>query len=143
MTTLVSLRFRHDFLDLSGYTKLFVFPVARVWRKGEQRTTPKGDLLEGIYEDSYCCFSIPTLSGGIVAAIETIEKSIESLDQDNVAQLMGSNITKSLFCTIGDDGEEIPPHSLAVLSKYEIRLDLNGRTLDRETNVLPTSTLVS
>lgn len=30
----------------------------RKWKVGSQRTTPKGDVLKGVYEETYCCFKL-------------------------------------------------------------------------------------
>lgn len=43
-----------DPVDIS--TRLKLIPEFQ-HKKGEQRKTPKGELLKGVYENSYCCFA--------------------------------------------------------------------------------------
>ena len=58
---------------------------------GEPRTTPKGVLLEGVYESSYCCFSYERQHDEELH--EMLDRIINNLMQH-----------KDIFCLIRDSG---------------------------------------
>lgn len=55
----VSFRARHSALDLIDLLAPLGIVPTHCWAAGEQRRTPKGVLLEGIYEGSYYCCDLP------------------------------------------------------------------------------------
>ena len=50
----VSLRFRSQNADLSEFCKKLELTPNRIWLVGEPRTSPTGELLNGVNSDSYC-----------------------------------------------------------------------------------------
>lgn len=42
--------------------------LVRQWSVGEQRQTPKGNILEGKYKETYCCFELNESSSEDIAA---------------------------------------------------------------------------
>lgn len=50
----ISLRLKHPELELGIFCNTLGLEPTRKWKAGEQRTTPSGTLLEGIYDFSYC-----------------------------------------------------------------------------------------
>lgn len=56
----ISFRITHPTLDLADAAKeILTIPgieLGRMWKVGEKRTTPRGDLLEGVNRNSYCYF---------------------------------------------------------------------------------------
>nr|WDE41601.1 hypothetical protein [uncultured bacterium] len=51
----ISLRICHPSIDPDEITKILSLAPTRKWLAGENRTTPKGTLLEGYYKESYWC----------------------------------------------------------------------------------------
>ncbi|MES9903775.1 MAG: hypothetical protein ABW168_14005 [Sedimenticola sp.] len=54
----VSLRVRHLTLNADVICDGVGLPPSRKWSVGEQRSTPKGKILEGCYKESYCSFKL-------------------------------------------------------------------------------------
>lgn len=48
------------------------------WSVGQPRATPKGRRLEGIYKDTYCCFTmLPKQQGNFLEALRGLFKALE------------------------------------------------------------------
>lgn len=54
----VSFRIRHPDLDPKQICSTLGMDAKYKWKAGAQRKTPKGDLLEGVYTETYCSFEI-------------------------------------------------------------------------------------
>jgi hypothetical protein len=54
----ISLRFRHPESDLSACSQEFGLEPSRQWLAGEERTSPRGNLLEGLWEESYWTYPL-------------------------------------------------------------------------------------
>lgn len=76
MSTHVSLRLQHPTLDLAGLAAEFQLTPTRIWTAGAPRTTPAGDPLAGIQQESYCALRIITPSGTIGAAIDVLRQAL-------------------------------------------------------------------
>ena len=55
----LSFRVSHPTADLAELPARLGLPASRCWKAGEPRRTPKGDLLAGTNEESYCTMLIP------------------------------------------------------------------------------------
>jgi hypothetical protein len=49
----VSVRFKHPTMDLTFLSSVLEMPCFRSWTVGDLRQTPRGDLLTGVYKESY------------------------------------------------------------------------------------------
>lgn len=54
----VSLRVRHPSLEPDEICRQLGMPAEIQWRVGDQRVTPKGRPLSGVYDHSYCVFRL-------------------------------------------------------------------------------------
>lgn len=123
MTSKTSLRLKHPTLDLRAIANALNFPIARIWASGTNRRTPQGDLLEGVYEESYVALRIiglePSISGAIAAIDAAFRKAI------CMQPILGDKeLEKSLYCTILSKGEVLDTMSLALLVELDIRLEI-------------------
>ena len=66
----VSLYIEHPTEDLSSLSEKLGFPIFRIWLSGDQRKTPRGDLLEGKYTCSYSCIRLNDEDRDIIDLIE-------------------------------------------------------------------------
>ncbi len=73
----VSLRVWHPNLDPAEITSALALSPSRTWKAGERRTSPKGQLLEGIWDRSYWCSSV--LLGPAHAVDEPLERALARL----------------------------------------------------------------
>lgn len=131
MPTKVSFRLRHPTLDLADIAKAVGLPIARIWTAGKDRRTPKGDPLEGVYQDSYCAFRVVTAEETISAAIATID-TVLHVAVSSQAILQGQELKKSLYCTLMSEGEIIDEVSLRRLVEWGIQLEIDGNNAPEE-----------
>lgn len=125
MTTLISFQLRHPTSDLADIATATGFPIARIWTAGKDRQTPKGDPLEGVYQESYVAFKVITAEETISAAIAAIDAALrEALKSQPI--LEGQELEKSLYCTLMAQGETIDCESLRRLTEWGIRLEIAG-----------------
>ena len=75
----VSLRFSGKAIDPAEMRARLGFEPEFQHKIGEQRTTPKGDILEGVYKTSYCCFSYTRRQNEELS--EMLARIVESLAQ--------------------------------------------------------------
>ncbi|MFI0416417.1 MAG: hypothetical protein ACH255_20015 [Candidatus Thiodiazotropha sp.] len=54
----ISLRIRHPSIDAETICREIGIKADRKWSAGDQRTTPAGRKLDGVYEETYCTFSL-------------------------------------------------------------------------------------
>jgi hypothetical protein len=54
----IALRVWHPTLPATEIVSRIALPVQFMNSVGEQRRTPKGQLLEGVYPQTYCCFQL-------------------------------------------------------------------------------------
>lgn len=53
----LSLRFFHPKIDPERITNILSLTPDFSWREGDQRKTPKGGVLDGVYKSSYWCYT--------------------------------------------------------------------------------------
>lgn len=112
-------------MDLRPMASELGLPVSRIWTCGEPRQTPKGELLEGVYRESYCALSVVTAEGGISAAIVAVETALRGAV--GAYPILGrAELQKSLYCTLMDQGEVMACDVLQVLVDWGIQLELDG-----------------
>jgi hypothetical protein len=73
----VSLQVRHPNADPAKIRSTMALPCFRSWAVGEQRSTPKGELLHGTYDHSYCAFEIGEGDDGKLA--DLLRQALKSL----------------------------------------------------------------
>jgi hypothetical protein len=122
MTTLTSLRLKHATQDLSDLAECLKFPVGRIWRAGDDRTTPQGDPLEGKYQESYCVLKVMTATGTLEDAISEIHQAFA--DPAVRPRLAASSLRKILYCTLDAEGEVIGLTALRMLVELGIELEI-------------------
>ncbi len=54
-----SLRVRHPKLEANEICEKIGLSAAIIWNVGDQRMTPKGKNLDGVYRETYCSFHLP------------------------------------------------------------------------------------
>ena len=70
--TTLSLQFRHPERDLTAICDELGLAPKFIWKAGDQRRTPRGNLLEGIRPSSYCSIDLgPTRRVSLARQIET------------------------------------------------------------------------
>jgi hypothetical protein len=82
----LSLRIKHPNMDLSAVCQSLGLVPTHIWRAGEQRRTPKGTLLAGERESSYCSVKLSddpdiSLSNMIKTALVTLSAHRKILDE--------------------------------------------------------------
>jgi len=112
-------------MDLADIANAVGLPIARIWVAGKDRKTPKGEPLEGVYQESYCAFKVTTTEGTIPAAITSVDTALRRAVSSH-ALLRGRGLEKILFCTLMDEGEIIDCEALGRLVKWGIRLEIDG-----------------
>jgi hypothetical protein len=60
----IALRIWHPALPAKDVVSRIGLPVQFINSVGEQRRTPKGQLLEGVYTQTYCCFELKKKTAG-------------------------------------------------------------------------------
>jgi hypothetical protein len=122
-----SLRLRHPEADLAPIAKSIGLRVSTGWVRGDTRKSPKGTVLGGVREDSYCSMDLGTYKRMNVA--DALGKCLEQLkpSKRKLQKLVRSGGTVSIaigwFCK-GDVGASIPTSIVETLSKLGITLDL-------------------
>jgi hypothetical protein len=122
-----SLRLRHPEANLAPIAKAIGLRVAAAWKKGDTRVSPKGTVLKGFREDSYCSMRLGTykrmnVADALVKCLEKLKPS--KLKLQKVVRSGGTvSIAIGWFCT-GDVGASIPASIAERLSELDITLDL-------------------
>ena len=98
------------------------------WTAGSQRKTPKGDLLEGTYDESYCTFPIDHDEETELA--DLIKSSTQSLKLcENLLQLISSTGGRLEYFigwySSGNSGEEFDSDLIAELASLRIGLSFD------------------
>lgn len=126
MPTHVSLRLKHPVLDLAGLAAELKLHPTRIWTAGTSRTTPAGDPLVGIEQESYCALRIITPPGTIVAAIGVLRQALAQSSTLR-ADFFVPDLSKSLYCTLDSEGEILDLNALNSLVELGVRLEIAGR----------------
>lgn len=112
-------------MDLADIAKAVGLPITRIWTAGKDRQTPRGDLLEGVHQESYCAFSVVTTEETIPAALVIIDTALR-LAVSSQRILQGQELEKSLYCTLMGEGEIVDLESLRRLVEWNIQLEIEG-----------------
>ncbi|MBN8815470.1 MAG: hypothetical protein J0J06_08495 [Sphingomonas sp.] len=104
------------------------FPPSREWTAGEQRATPEGQLLEGVYRDSYCACAVGKGEDGELARL--LNRTLDELEgrRDVLLDLRAQGATFAFFVTWapkGDSGETFDADLLGQMAELGIALELN------------------
>lgn len=127
--TQLSVRLQHPTRDLSRVCDVLGLKPKRIWKKGDERTTPKGTKLGGVYESSFCYFDVGRVSREpLPKQIDTALKLLEP-HRSTLRRLNSSGGKISFF--VGwflDDsimGEEFDARLLERMARLRIALDLS------------------
>lgn len=122
-TGAVSLRFKHPSMDLHFLEELLQVPCFRTWKAGDDRTTPKGDPLQGKYKESYWVgrrdFSERLR---FVKELESLVMLVSDT-QEALAQFNKSGGTIDIYLSLPGSinvGDDIEPSLLSVMGKLGI-----------------------
>ena len=123
----ISLRAQHPDDDLAALIERVGIAPSQRWKKGDPRRTPKGKLLRGTRDDSYC--SIPLQVARTSSLTEAVSDSLKVVRRvkKQLREIVASggkvSIAVGWFCT-GDAGTSLPSDLLAELGRAGVALDL-------------------
>jgi uncharacterized protein DUF4279 len=126
--TKLSLHIRHPTRNLLSVCQSLGLQPKIVWKKGDERQTPKGTKTGGTRENSYCAIDFGAASK--VELSEKIEAALRMLKRHRalLRRLHSTGGRASFyigwFCK-GDTGEELGYKVLAGMADLCIALDLN------------------
>ncbi len=124
----LSLHIKHPTRDLSSVCSALRFEPTNIWKKGDERRTPKGNKIGGLRENSYCSIDLGQSSR------EPLPKQIEAaltLLQPHRAMLQRLSSTGGTisfyvgwFCD-EDAGETLNAQILERMARLRVALELN------------------
>ena len=89
----VSLRITHPFLDLSFVAAAIGLQPSYIWKTGDKRKTPKGTILDGYRDNSYCIIDVKGSS----------QSSLRDQVEDLFSRIMPhKHVFDKISCTGGD-----------------------------------------
>lgn len=124
------LRIHHPHATLASITTALDLEPSAAWEVGAPRQTPKGTLLGGIREETYCSFALDTKSDHDLA-------DWLSINADRLHSMMlelmhladsGGTFDLIVFVFPEDDGHfglELEPEHLHLLSSLRLRLGID------------------
>lgn len=129
----VSLRMTHPTMDVSTFCESLGLHLFRYWIAGQPRKTTDGKLLNGVYENSYCCCRL------FVEDYEDLEPALEKclhlleMHKVDVQVITDSGGEMNFFIGWffeGTSGLEFDWKILRRMSdlKISLQLDANGAT---------------
>jgi Domain of unknown function (DUF4279) len=126
--TALSLHIRHPTRELSCVCAALGFAPKHIWKKGDERQTPKGRMLGGFRDSSYCSIDLgPTsrepLSTKIEAALTLLKPHRAILRELSSSGGLVSFFVR-WFCD-EDTGERFNWQTLEGMTDLRIALDLN------------------
>ena len=121
----ISFRVKHHWEDLEIFAASLSFPISRIWKAGENRKTTQGVCLEGVYQESYCVFKIPSSIPTITEAISVIRAELLAAPRLQPI-LKNLSYKKSLYCTLEAGGEILDLAALSSLVNLGIALEIDG-----------------
>ena len=116
-------------MDFHKFASEFELPLVRIWRAGESCSTPKGQLLSGVYESSYCCFRVLEQDDSVQAVFGKLRRIFSELCESERDLLATEGIVKSLFCSV-EEGVTIRIEDLRFLIDNEINLEIDRFVYD-------------
>lgn len=124
----VSLRVTHPTLDPAETAAQLAAEAKVSWAAGEPRKTPKGRLLGGVREESYCAFDIGSGNDGALA--ECLDAAVARLQpaRDFIRQMRATGGSLMLYVSwypAGDTGEVFGAALLRDMADLGIALGLN------------------
>ncbi|WP_374981436.1 hypothetical protein PSGK_10680 [Pseudomonas solani] len=122
-----SLRVWHPTMPAQDIYQSISLKLVRQWSYGEQRTTPKGNPLEGAHKETYCCFELAQnapqdISAELRSANEELSSSAE-LFKDIVDT--GGRIEYYISFSVGA-GLELDSALISDLSALKIGLSIEA-----------------
>jgi hypothetical protein len=124
----LSFRIRHPQMDAEKICLQLGLKAKHKWTAGNQRKTPKGDLLEGTYDESYCSFPLDHDDEAELA--DLIRSSTQSLKpHEKFLQLISSTGGRLEYFigwySDGNSGEEFDADLINQLASLRIGLSFD------------------
>ncbi|MBD3817264.1 MAG: DUF4279 domain-containing protein [Halothiobacillus sp.] len=124
----VSLRIWHPTLSTDDVVKQICMKPEVAHSVGEQRTSPSGEILEGLYRRTYCCFELTRKAAGVFtdalpSLLQTIKKHknfLETLVLDGGR----SELFVGVFAE-GATGFTLEPPVMMELSELSLELSVD------------------
>jgi hypothetical protein len=124
----LSFQMRHPDLDLEEVCKRLGLTPQHIWKAGDRRRTPKGTVLDGYRDASYCSIRFDDDTEGSLP--DKINSAIARLNRRRsvLEEVSSSGGRLSFFIgwfSTGDSGDTIDWKSLESLAELKINLELN------------------
>ncbi|KQN40318.1 hypothetical protein ASG37_00425 [Sphingomonas sp. Leaf407] len=122
----VSLRVRHPDVDPEKMIVGIGRTARRYWTVGEERKTPKGTPLPGIYRESYCAFDLGESEDGQLADFlrQTLVELEHAADFIRDLRRTGGEVSYYVSWFPGDTGETFDVDLLADMARLGIDLGI-------------------
>jgi Domain of unknown function (DUF4279) len=125
----VSFRATHPTLDPAEIAGQLGLEANASWAAGEPRKTPKGTLLGGVREESYCAFNIGSSDDGALS--ECLQTAVARLKREGdflreIRATGGSLMFYVSRYTSGDTGEVFETGLLKDMAELGIELGINA-----------------
>jgi hypothetical protein len=122
----ISLQVRHPNADPNDIVGGIGLPLKRSWKVGETRSTPRGTVLPGHYDTTYCAFDLG--AGGDGELAERLRGAVAMLSpkRDYLLSLRATGGTLNFFVTwtVGERGEMFDCALLSDLASLGIDLGI-------------------
>ena len=124
----ISLHIRHPTRDLSKVCIALGLKPRHIWKKGDERRTPKGANIGGVRENSYCTIDIGPASRQPLA--KQIEAALEPLKSHRAMLRRLTSTGGRVSFYVGwfcdhDTGETLSSPLLEAMTALRIGLELN------------------
>jgi hypothetical protein len=124
----LSLHIRHPTRDLSKVCSGLGLKPKHIWKKGDERRTPKGNKIGGLRDASYCSIDLSPVSRK--SLVEQIEANVEMLKRHRSTLRKLSSTGGVISFYIGwfcdeHTGEALSTQLLGAMSDLRIALELN------------------
>jgi hypothetical protein len=124
----VSFRAQHESMPVACLEVALPAPVMITWTAGEPRRTPGGDLLDGLYRESYCACDVGRGDDGALARLLDRTLAASRCQQDVLRGLVRQGASFAFFVSWtpdGDSGETFDSDLLSRMGELGISLELN------------------
>lgn len=124
----LSFRVRHPYMNSEEICAQLGMVAKYQWTAGKQRKTPKGTLLEGVYNESYCSFDIDhDDNAGLTDLIRSNSQSLEAHKKflDFLCSTGGKLEYFIGWYSEGNSGEEFDADLIRILAELKIGLSLD------------------
>ena len=124
----MSFRIRHPKIDPAEVTRTLSMAPSRAWRAGEPRTTPTGQTLGGLREESYWATGVRPSAGKDSDPEKDAVSFLDMLDPHAALlhDIVASGGRLEFFLTFWQGGTTFSARCLERLAAYGIDLSINS-----------------